>query len=133
MRKLIAGSVIFAAFTVVSGCAMLQSPDPITPEITLARQNVKIYDVMPANGTPIEQMNATACNGTQEAATDKLLIRVSQRGGNGIVQLVCTTGGFSFSCLSSVTCTGTAINVVAPPPPPPPVLRRTKSKAKKKI
>jgi hypothetical protein len=131
MRKLIAGPAILATIAVVSGCAIFQSPEPVSTEMIAARQNVKLYDVIPPNGAPIEQASATACNGTREEATDKLILIASQRGANGIAQLVCTSRGFSFSCFSSATCTGTAINVVAPPPPPPPVLRGTKPKRKR--
>jgi hypothetical protein len=132
MHKRISGSTTIALITVVSGCATFQSPEPVSPETMTLRQSVKTYEVTPPNSTPIEQISATACNGTRETATDKLLAMVSERGGNGLTQLVCTSEGFSFSCFSSSTCTATAIKVVTPPPAPPPVLRRTKPKPKKK-
>ena len=132
MRKLIAGPAIIGAIMGVSGCAVFQPPEPISPEMTAARQIVKIYDTAPANSSPIEQIDATACNGTRELATDKLLARASGLGANGLSQMSCRTGGFSFSCMSSETCIGTAIKVVEPPPQPPPKLRGPKPKAKKK-
>lgn len=132
MHKRIGGPAILALTAVISGCAAFQSAEPVSPEMSLARQSVKIYDVMPSNATPIEQVSATACNGTREVATDRLLFKASERGANGITQLACTSEGFSFACFSSESCTGTAINVVAPPPAPPPQLRGPKPKAKKK-
>jgi hypothetical protein len=120
MRKRIAGLAVLGMIAAVSGCTSVPSEQPTSAELVTARQSVKIYDVMPPNGTPIEQVTATECNGTREAATDKLIVLTSQRGGNGLAQLLCKSEGFSFSCLSSSICTGTAIKVVAPPPPPPP-------------
>jgi hypothetical protein len=131
MGKLIAGPAVIATIVVINGCTIFQPPETVSVETTTARQNVKLYDVIPPNGTPIEQISATACNGTREAATDKLIALTSQRGGNGIAQLLCSSEGFSFSCWSSTTCTATAINVVTPPPPPPTLRKRAKPKAKK--
>jgi hypothetical protein len=122
MRKLIAGFAVVATIAILSGCTTVPSEQTVSAELAAARQNVKIYDVMPPNSTPIEQVTATECDGTREAATDKLLVLTSQRGGNGLAQLACKSEGFSFSftCMSSSTCTGAAIKVVQPPPPPPP-------------
>ena len=132
MRTIIVRPAVLGAIIVVSGCAVFQPPEPISPELTAARQIVKIYDTAPPNSSAIEQIDSTACNGTRELATDKLLTKASELGANGISQLSCRTGGFSFSCMSSETCIGTAIKVVEPPPQPPPKLRGPKPKAKKK-
>ena len=132
MRKLIAGPAIIGAIMGVSGCAVFQPPEPISPEMTAARQIVKIYDTAPPNSSPIEQIDATACNGTRELATDMLLTKASELGANGVSQLICRTGGFSFSCMASETCIGTAIKVVEPPPPPKLKGPKTKPKPKKK-
>jgi hypothetical protein len=132
MRKLIAGPTILAIIGLVSGCASVPPPEFDSTELAAARQNVKLYDEIPPNGSPIEQISATACNGTREAATDRLISITSQRGGNGLVQLSCTEEGISMACWSSATCTGMAINVVEPPPPPPPPPKRAKRKAKKR-
>ena len=75
---------------------------------------------MPQYGTPIEQITATACDGTDAVATNKLIDITLQRGGNGLTGLACRSEGMSFSCWKSATCTATAINVAPPPPPPPP-------------
>jgi hypothetical protein len=98
----------------------------------VTRQNVKIYDVMPPYSTPIEQITATACDGSREVATDRLIAITVQRRGNGLLGLACRSEGFSFSCWSSSTCTATAINVAPPPPPPPPPPPRKKGKHKPK-
>jgi hypothetical protein len=132
MRKLIAGTTILVMIVLVSGCTSVQPPQDASMEMAGARQNVKLYDVMPPYGSPIEQISATACNGTRERATDRLISIASQRGGNGLVQLSCREEGISMACWSSATCTGMAINVVAPPPPPPPPPKRAKPKAKKR-
>jgi hypothetical protein len=132
MRKLIAGPTILAIIGLVSGCASVPPPELDSTELAAARQNVKLYDVMPPYGSPIEQISATACNGTRERATDRLISMTSQRGGNGLAQLSCTEEGISMACWSSATCTAMAINVVEPPPPPPPPPKRAKRKAKKR-
>jgi hypothetical protein len=126
MRKLIAGPLVLASLLAVGGCAGLGSSPPPGPimEMTAARQNVKIYDVMPQYSTPIEQITATACDGTEAVATNRLLDITLQRGGNGLTGLACRSEGMSFSCWKSSTCTATAINVAPPPPPPPPPPRR---------
>ena len=131
MRKLIAGPAVLATIVLFSGCTSVPPPPPApSMDLVMARQNVKIYDVLPPYSTPIEQITATACDGTSEVATDQLISITSQRGGNGLVQLSCTEEGISMACWSSATCTGMAINVVEPPPPPPP--KRAKRKAKKR-
>jgi hypothetical protein len=132
MRKLIAGPTILAIIGLVSGCASVPPPQLDSTELAAARQNVKLYDEIPPNGSPIEQISATACNGTRERATDRLISITSQRGGNGLAQLSCTEEGISMACWSSATCTAMAINVVEPPPPPPPPPKRVKRKAKKR-
>ena len=132
MRKLIAGPTILAIIGLVSGCASVPPPQTASMDMATARQNVKLYDVMPPYGSPIEQISATACNGTRERATDRLISITSQRSGNGLAQLSCTEEGISMACWSSATCTGMAINVVEPPPPPPPPPKRAKRKAKKR-
>ena len=98
--------------------------------LATARQNVKVYDAIPPNATPIDQISATACDGTQKVATDKLIALTSQRGGNGIAQLSCTSEGMSFSCWSSATCTAVALTVVGPPVVPIKPAKRPKPKAK---
>ncbi len=132
MRKLIAGPAIFATIAVISGCTSLYSSSspPVAPDMSLVRQTVKIYDVMPEYGTPIEQISASICDGTPEMATNRLIDITLQRGGNGLMQLACRTEGISFSCWKTATCTGTAINVAPPPPPPPPPPKRAKKKKK---
>lgn len=133
MRKLIAGTAVLGAIILMGGCSSVPAPQTGSVDAAMARQTVKIYDVAPAYGNPIEQISATACNGTQEAATDKLMVLASQRGGNGITQLSCKSEGMSFSCWSSSTCTATALNVVEPPPPPPPPpKKKLKPRAKPK-
>ena len=129
MRKLIAGPAVLATIVLFSGCTSVPPPQGPSMDLVMARQSVKIYDMLPPYGTPIEQITATACDGTQEVATNKLIDITIQRGGNGLVQLACRTEGMSFSCWKSATCTATAINVVEPPPPPPPP-KRAKRKAK---
>ena len=131
MRKLNAGLAVVGTIAVVTGCTTVPSEQPVSPELAMARQSVKIYDVMPQYGTPLGQISTTECNGTREAATDKLLVLTSQRGGNGLAQLICTSEGFSFSCFSSSTCTGMAIKVSEPPPPPPPPKKLVKPKPKR--
>jgi hypothetical protein len=116
MRKVAVTPAILAGIMVLTGCATFQSDEPVSPEISLARQNVKLFEVIPPYGKPIGQISATACNGTQDAATDKLLVAAQSRGGNGLAQLTCYKEGFSFSCFSSTTCSGIAINVAPPPP-----------------
>jgi hypothetical protein len=134
MRKLIAVPAVLGAILLVSGCSSVPEQQLSSVDTATARQNVKIYDAIPPNGTPIEQLSATACNGTSEAATDRLIALTSQRGGNGIAQLSCTAEGISLACWSSAICTGMAINVVEPPPKPvapPPKRAKPKPKAKK--
>jgi hypothetical protein len=133
MRSVFVWVAILATTTVISGCTIFQPPEPISAELTAARQTVKIYDTTPPNSSPVEQIDATACNGTRELATDKLLTKASELGANGVSQLSCRTGGFSFSCMSSETCIGTAIKVVEPSPPPQLKRAKTKPKPKKKI
>ena len=140
MRKLISASAVFGAIFFTGGCASVPSSSQSVPsssqiastEVAVATQTVKIYDVAPPNASPIDQVSATACNGTREAATDRVIALASQRGANGITQLSCKTEGISLACWSSATCTAVALNV--PPPPPPPLVRakRVKPKAKAK-
>ena len=133
MRKLVVLLAMLGTIILLGGCASVSPPQIGSAELAVAKQTVKIYDVAPAYGNPIEQISATACDGTQEAATDKLMLLASQRGGNGIAQLSCKSEGMSFSCWSSSTCTATALNVVEPPPPPPPPpKKKLKPKAKPK-
>jgi hypothetical protein len=132
MRKQFIGPAVLVTIAVVSGCTNVPSEQPVSMDMAMARQNVKMYDAMPQYGTAIEQVSASICDGTRAAATDRLISRTSQRGGNGLVQLACTSEGMSFSCWSTVTCTGMAINVVQPPPPPPPPPKKVKPKAKKR-
>jgi hypothetical protein len=133
MRNFTVTPAILAGIMVLTGCATFQSDEPVSPETAMARQNVKLYEVIPPYGKPIGQISATACNGTQDAATDKLLVAAQNRGSNGLAQLTCYKEGFSFSCFSSTTCSGIAISV-APPPPPPPVMppKHKKPRIKKK-
>lgn len=107
------------------GTASVQTPQSGSVEMALAKQNVQIYDVAPPNASPLGQLNATACDGTREVATDKLIVMASQRGGNGVAQLSCKEEGISWSCWKSATCTGTAINIPPPPVIPPPTRRKT--------
>jgi hypothetical protein len=132
MRKLIAGSSIIATIA-MSGCASFNSEPPAPAIPSAMRQDVKIYSSIPQYGTPLGPVEATACNGTQETATNMLMDAVVQRRGNGIVQLLCTEQGFSFSCWKSATCTATAINVAPPPPEPPKLIKKRKPKLKKKL
>ncbi len=131
MRKIIIGPAVLAAIVLLSGCASVPSAPSTAMELATVRQNVKIYDVMPQYGKPIEQLTATACDGTREIATDKLMSMTSRRGGNGLTQLSCTSEDISLSCWKSATCTAMAINVVEPPPPPP-KKRAATPKAKKR-
>jgi hypothetical protein len=130
MRKIIAGPALLAAALFLNGCTSFSSSEPAAVELTSAPPNVKIYDVMPPYSTTLEQISVTACDGTPESATARLMSQASRRGGNGILQLSCTSSGMSFSCWKSATCTATAINVGEPPPPPPPPPRRGKPKPK---
>jgi hypothetical protein len=124
MRKLIGGPAILVAIAAISGCTSIPtSEQPVSTDMSLARQNVKIYDAMPQYGTAIDQVSVSLCDGSREAATDRLLAITNQRGGNGIIQLACTSEGMSFSCWSKNSCTATAIKVSEPPPPPPPKKR----------
>lgn len=132
MRKLIAGSAIFATIAVIGGCTSLFSEPPPPAAPMVSRLDVKIYDVLPQYGTPIEPVSASVCDGTAETATNRLMDIAVQRGGNGIVQLSCRTEGISFSCWKSATCTATAIRVAPPPPPPPKPVVHAKPKPKKK-
>lgn len=131
MRIGFLGPAVLATIMLVSGCASVPPPQTSSVDAAIARQNVKIYDAIPQYGTAIDQISATACNGTREAATDKLIALASQRGANGISQLSCTTEGISMACWSSATCTGTALTVTEPPPPKP-VKPKGKPKAKAK-
>ncbi len=134
MRKLISASAVFGAIFFTGGCASVpSSPEIASTDVAVAKQTVRIYDVAPPNASPIDQISATACDGTREAATDQVLKLASQRGGNGIAQLSCKSESMSMACWSSETCTATALNV---PPPPPPTLvpaKRVKPKAKAKV
>ncbi len=98
MRKLIAGATTLATIAVVSGCTSLPPPEPVV-DMTMARQNVKIYEVTPPFSTPIDQITAAACDGTREDATDRLLAITFQRGGNGLVGLACRNAGLLFFLL----------------------------------
>lgn len=130
MRILIAGPAVIAAIMLVSGCTSTPQP-PATLEMASANPTVKLYDAMPPYTTTIEQVSVTACDGTPESATAQLMAQASRRGGNGILQLSCTSSGMSFSCWKSATCTGTAINVGEPPPPPPPKRGKAKPPVKR--
>jgi hypothetical protein len=132
MRKQFIGPAVLVTIAVVSGCTSVPSQQPVSNDMAMTRQNVKMYDVMPQYGTPIEQISASICDGTRAAATDRLISMTSQRGGNGLVQLACTSEGMSFSCWSTTTCSAMAINVVEPPPPPPPKQQPAKPKPKAK-
>jgi hypothetical protein len=112
------------------GTASVSTPQSGSVEMALAKQTVKIYDVIPPNASPLGQLSATTCDGTREVATDKVIALTSQRGGNGITQLSCKEDGISWSCWKSVTCTATALNVPPPPPirPAPPPTRRNSKK-----
>ena len=161
MRKLIAGSAIFAMIALISGCSGIpglqsakteqqitpieesdatgQQPAPTGMAPTgmapmgrpMTRQDIKIYDVLPQYGRPLGQISSSLCDGTKEAATNRLLDLTLQRGGNGMLQLSCTSEGMSFSCWSKANCTAMAIKVEEPPPPPPPPKKRAKAKPKK--
>jgi hypothetical protein len=133
MRKRLVVPAVVGAFILVGACTNVQPPPVDSMQLASARQSVKIYDAMPPNGTPIEQITATSCDGTRQAATDRLIFLASQRGGNGITQLSCTDQGISMACWSSATCSALAVNVVEPPPPPPvaPPRRRAAPRAKR--
>jgi len=148
MQKLFPVSVVLVMTISMSGCANLQTPEfglastetsqfgtasvPASGsvEMALAKQNVKIYDVAPPNASPLGQLSTTACDGTREVATDKLIAMTSQRGGNGIAQLSCKEEGISLYCWKSAACTGTALNIPPAPvrPIPPPTRRKTNVK-----
>lgn len=132
MRKLVLVPVIVALFILSGACTNVRPPPVDSMQLAATKQTVKIYDAMPPYGTPIEQISATACEGTQEVATDRLLLLTNQRGGNGITQLSCRDQGISLACWSSVECTALAINVVEPPPPPVVPSKRIKSNVKKR-
>lgn len=131
MRKKFAGLAVVGTIAVISGCTSMPSeqPVPVPMDMPIARQNVRIYDVMPQYGSPLEQVTATICDGTRERTTDRILAMASQRGANGLLLPSCTTAGMSFSCWSTTTCSGMAIKIDEPPPPPPP--KRGKPKPKR--
>lgn len=153
MQRQFAIAMALVTFILISGCTNLQTPElssaSVEPsqigtasvptpqlgsvEMALARQNVKIFDLAPPNAVPLEQLRATACDGTQEVATDKLIALTSQRGGNGITQLSCKEDGMSWSCWKSATCTATALNIPPPPPVRPAPPPRRKTNVKKRI
>jgi hypothetical protein len=135
MRPLIPIATIFGTILLVGGCASVSAPPQIAPEeVALARQTVQIYDAMPQHASPLDQLSYTACDGTRATATNQLIAITAERGGNGLTQLSCRSEGMSFSCWSSTTCTGLALNVAPPPPPPPPPPKKhTKPKPKKPV
>lgn len=133
MRKLVVLLAMLGTIILLGGCASVSPPQIGSAELAVAKQTVKIYDVAPPNASPIEQLSATACEGTREAATDQLIALTSQRGGNGITQLSCRDEGISMACWSSAICTGTALVVTVPPPrpvapPPKPAKRKPKKR-----
>ena len=133
MRKLNAVLAVVGTIAVITGCTSMPSeqPVPVTMDMGMARQSVKIYDVMPQYGSPLEQVSATICDGTRERTTDRIITLASQRGANGLLQPSCTTAGMSFSCWSTTTCSGMAIKIDEPPPPPPPKRGKPKPKPKR--
>lgn len=134
MRKLFAVPAILGMIVLMSGCASVPESQTSSADVAVAKQTVKIYDVAPANSSPLDQISATSCD-TREAATDQLIATTSQRGGNGMAQLSCKDEGFTMACFSSTTCTATALVVTEPPPRPvvPPAKPKpAKPKAKKK-
>jgi hypothetical protein len=112
--------------------AQAQAPQAGSVESAMARQQVTVYDTIPPNGAPLEQLTATACDGTRAAATDKLIAMASQRGGNGIAQVSCKDEGISWACWSSATCTGLALNVTIPPVKRAEPPKRQKAKVEKR-
>jgi hypothetical protein len=142
MRKLISGPAVIAAVIFIGGCTSLPPPQSAPMDLAIARQNVKIYDILPPYSTPIEQITASACAKSWQTpdeevkgnAMDQLVSLTNQKGGNGLVLQSCRMEGWSFSCWSSAVCTATAIKVAPPPPPPPPPPprhRKPKPKPKK--
>lgn len=133
MRKLIVVPAIVAAFILSSACTNVRPPPADSMQLAATRQTIKIYDEIPPNGTPIEQITATACDAPREVATDRLILLTSQRGGNAMTQLSCRDEGLSLACWSSATCTALALNVVEPPPPPVVRPKRSKPNVKKRV
>ncbi len=91
-------------------------------------RTVQIYEIAPPTARPIGPISAESCDGSRDTATKRILASASERGANGITQLVCRSEGLSWGCLSTVKCEATALNVLPPPPPAPPAIKPTKRK-----